>query len=150
MSEQARVGAVTRFEITGYTTAGSFFTGIGNGDAVVVTDHTVYAGSHSMSVTAAKPKEEQGARLSINGGHTLTPIAPVEWSYEQVKAGQRAAQKAVQTRLENACDRRAKGVTDKALEFLDGAEQARQDEFALGVLAEYIRDAHQGTIRYHY
>lgn len=132
------VGAISTFKVTGVTETGAFFTGVKDGNRVVVSSARTYKGE-VVGRTVLPATNDQGAHLCVNGAMALEPTDPTTWTVEEIDAAKRAAESASADMLVSARDRRSKGLTERALEDLDASEANYLLAFALGVLADYAR-----------
>jgi hypothetical protein len=116
---------------------GEFYCGFVAGDVVVVTSND---GLGYTLQDATNP----GAHLRLSSVDDVTTMPVVDWTYEQIKAGQAAAERHAVDLLERAyvsANRMAgaPGTDQAALDTLHEARRIRQYAFALSVYATYVR-----------
>lgn len=120
--------------------AGTFYTGLRDGDRALVTS----MGYGTDSRTLARV-DDNGARLASQIDRSV-PVLEGDWTVEEIRAGQRAAQRYAQELLERAYTSAnrllgAPGTDTAAVSALRDAKTARDFAFALGIWAEYERTA---------
>lgn len=135
-------GAVAVIGVDRSTDTGSFYTGIHHGDRVVVTDHHEYHGHVSRMARAVV---DPGTHLSLNDGHSLTPVDPADWTVAEAEAAQAAAEKHAEDLMERALSHAtgwghygyvAPDGEDRAVEALRQASETRHYAFAV---SHYVR-----------
>jgi len=139
---EKRAGTIVTIAVVGATDTGTFFTGIKDGDHVVVSD--LRGGSRTV-----QHLDGDSSHLSVNGGMDLMALSPAAWTHDEALAAQRAAERAATQEMERAL-RSATGKIgapagdEEALAALRRADALRNYAFACGIFAEYIEGMERG------